>query len=205
MYGEIVLKGEGMPSFFESLESRMFLSTSPAVLTLHTDEAAVKKDLAGLAKGGAAVLKTITADLKTSADKSAAKAQEKALSVALANIGAADGKAISSATTKVNADVSKLEILEAQLAKKPGSATLTMKVTAAKTALTTVAANGLAAFNAANQGNAVLVAAEAIVADGGAAGAAAANGIGAVSTDAEATGVAAGKAFSTDVSAIVGP
>jgi hypothetical protein len=194
-----------MSNLFESLESRMLLSAVPAVTTLHTDEAAVKTALTALKKDGASAIKAIAADLKAAKLQVTDKAQIKALSTDLSAVTAGDSKAIAAATAKVNADANKLEAAEAQLAKKPGNVTLTAKVSADQTTLTTDAAAKLSAFNAANSGASVIVDLNAIVADGGAPGTDAATANTTLSADASAVGVAATQAFSTDVSAIVGP
>jgi hypothetical protein len=191
-----------MSNFFEALESRMFLSASALVTTLHADEAAVKTDLATLVKAGAAAAKTIKADLKTGVGKSTAASQYKALTAALSKLGAGVGKVNSAAENMLNGDVNRLEADEAQLAKKPASTALTAKVASAKTTLTIDSANEEPAFTSANSGTQVIAALSNIVSDGGAAGADANTAITTLINDAQPLGIAAMQAYSTDVSAI---
>lgn len=200
--GSRICKGVHMSKFFDSLESRTFLSAVPAVVTLHTDEAAVKTALMALKTAGSMAVKTINGDLKVADLQKTDKAQVKALSSALATLIADNSKAISAAAGKVNGDVAKLLAAEAQLAKK-SSTKLMMKVSTDMTNLTTDATAALSAITTANSGTAVESALSAIISDGGTEGSDASSAMTTLGTDDSTFSTAATQAYSTDVTAIL--
>ncbi|HSZ55753.1 MAG TPA: hypothetical protein VK797_08840 [Tepidisphaeraceae bacterium] len=132
-----------MGSFFESLESRVFLSVAPSVGALKVEGEVILADLVALGKVGKANFKLIEADLNAAGETKAAKAQVKTLSVEGSAGYVLTSRDVHKMVSLITSDVGKLLAAASRLSHDPTNLTFQAKVTAAANTLQTDAANRL--------------------------------------------------------------
>jgi len=137
-----------MAAFFESLESRTFLSVAPSVAALRAENKVLVADLYADGAVGRSNYRLIYADVKAADEVKTSRPQLNALSVEGTAAYHVTARGVVNAVVRIDIDVARLIAAAARLAKHPTSALFQARVTAAANTLTTDAANRLATINA---------------------------------------------------------